>query len=175
MANTSVISSNWEIELFEMGDCLTCFMSFVFPPCALAQARTNIDGSNCFFNMLCVNPLVIAWLLRSAIGMPQDFLHDLLYFLVCPCCYTNQIAQTAKRHPNPAVDGGSRYNAHPVNSGCAPLEYCCGTIFCCQFVNAYAMNKHLGMNYWFALFCNGPFAGKSSSSLYIYYAFMRVC
>ncbi len=128
----------------------------------MAQARTNLDGSNCCFNLLCVNPFVITWLVKSAYGMKQSFKGDCLRFCCLTRCYVNQIYQTTLRRGNPTSDGGAQYNLNPLSKDCCPptCGYCCFSFWCPSCFMATALQKNIDMPYWLACCCVSPIAGQ---------------
>lgn len=121
-----------------------------------------MDGSDCLFNALFVSPCVATWLIKSAYGIPQDFYDDLKCLCFCMCCHANRVYQTVRTRGNPTTDGGLAHNTNKLSKDCCPpAEYCnAKSILCCYCEMATAMNKHLGMEWWFALCCNSPFAGS---------------
>ena len=63
-------TTNCAISLFEIGDVGTCLYAYCCTPCALAEARTNLDGSSCCFNCLFLTSCPERWMIRSAYGIP---------------------------------------------------------------------------------------------------------
>jgi hypothetical protein len=44
-------------DLFAVGDTPKCLFAWCCTPCAMADARTHMDGSDFCFNLLCMNPV----------------------------------------------------------------------------------------------------------------------
>ncbi len=128
---------------------------------AIADSRSNLDHSSCYFNLFCINPLVAVWLIRSAYGMKQDLMEDLLYLCCLPRCYVNQIYQTTIRRKVPTTDGGREYNRQQLPNGCCKPTCRSWSYTCCcpQLVMADAINKAMDMPWFMGCCCLNPFAG----------------
>ena len=84
-------ATRWAISLFEIGDIGTCLYSYCCTPCALAQARTNLDGSSCCFNICFLTSCPERWMIRTAYGIHGNAWEDCFIPCACPCCVANQV------------------------------------------------------------------------------------
>ena len=48
-------TSHFSIGLFEVGELPACLYSYFCTVCAVADARTYLDESDCLFNCYCLN------------------------------------------------------------------------------------------------------------------------
>lgn len=137
--------------------CLVCCDSYCFTNCAAAQARSQMDGSSCCFNMCAMNPVVTRWLIRSAYGIPGSVWEDCLFTMCCPCCAINQMYQTTAAYGNPTPDGGAVKNTGQfmTQTGNCTCGTCCYSFFCCPCAIATTLDMAMGMPFWFALCCVG--------------------
>ena len=127
---------------------------------ALAQARTNMDESACIFNLCCMNPFTLVWLIRSAYGVKQHSMKmDLAYLCFIPCCYVNQIYQTTSRRVA-TEDGGANYNTLPIPDEMPAFSFCCMSALCGPCTMASALDKYISMPWSRAFCCVSPCAGK---------------
>lgn len=119
-----------------------------------------MDESACLFNLCCVNPCTLVWLLRSAYGVQQHSMKvDCVYLCFTPCCLANQIYQTTTRRAA-VEDGGANYNTTPFPEDfCPPISYVIMSLLCGPCSMAAALDKYISMPFWRALFCVGPCAG----------------
>ncbi len=128
---------------------------------AMAQARSNMDGSSWLFNLFCINPCVGVWLIKSAYGIDQNCWEDCLSFCLLTRCYINQIYQTTLRRGNPTSDGGSQRNNQPFPPNCCPPScgYCCYGACCPQCMAAQSLNKNINFPCWMGLCCVNAISG----------------
>lgn len=139
--------SDWDISCYDCGNperCYTCFC----PSCALAQARTNVDGSDFCFNFFCLFPPVTLWLIHSAYGIPCTANH-ILEIMCFGNCYINRVYQTTANRGNPNANfRGKHKNTVPLNDPCCPTCACSSCLFaaacpCCFFW--YKLYEHMNM------------------------------
>ena len=71
------------------------------PYCALAQARTNLDGSSLCFNLCFLTSCPERWMIRTAYGIKGNAYEDCYVPCCCPCCTANQLLQTTERLGDP--------------------------------------------------------------------------
>jgi Cys-rich protein (TIGR01571 family) len=97
-------SQQFSVNLFSIGDPKQCMFSWCCSPCALASARSQLDGSSQCFNLMCVNTFTTRFLVRSAYDISGSNYDDLTLSCCCVPCATNQVYQTVikngKREPN---------------------------------------------------------------------------
>ena len=84
-------NQKWAISLFEVGDAQPCLYSYCCTQCALAQARTNLDGSSCCFNFFFLTSCPARWMIRTTYGIPGDAYEDCYMPYFCNACVTNQV------------------------------------------------------------------------------------
>ena len=84
-------NQKWAISLFEVGDAQPCLYSYCCTQCALAQARTNLDGSSCCFNFFFLTSCPARWMIRTTYGIPGDAYEDCYLPYFCNACVTNQV------------------------------------------------------------------------------------
>lgn len=166
---------SWDLKWYEVGDPLKaafacccpskniCFDVFselmVSVVLALAQARTNMDESAFLFNLCCMNPFSLVWLLRSAYSVDQHSMKvDCAYLCFIPCCYANQIYQTTAKRAA-VTDGGANYNTLPMQEGLPSMSFLCMSAVCGPCAMASALDKYISMPWWRACLCVSPCAG----------------
>jgi len=71
-------------------------MSWCFPACVLASARSNFDGSGCCFNLLCGTPAMLHNVIREGYGIEGGCVGDIAVTLCCTPCAANRAAQEVK-------------------------------------------------------------------------------
>lgn len=167
-ANDQIImaatTQNWAVGLCEIGNCTQCCISWVFNRCAVAHARSNLDGSDCCFNMCFLSTVQARWMLRTAYNIPGDPFEDCYMSLFCPCCVTNQLYQTSKQLGDPY---GSQPGQHLVRHGnfVGGREKSCGNCLyaccCCPCAVAHATSDATGMPILMSLFCTTPCASRN--------------
>ena len=148
---------NFQIELFEIGDTKSCLYSYFCCPCALAESRTYLDGSQFEFNLFCLQLIPYRWMVRSAyeIGDTDIARHDWLIGICTPCCAVNQIYQTTKAYKNPTSRGGRLNNTNdwikePPFIKCDTLaSICC----CYPCTVATTLKESIGMPTSLGCFC----------------------
>lgn len=64
---TRVDYDNFLVSLCDVGNVCLCLYSYTCFPCARAQARTNMDGSSCCFNLWCLGPVTTRCVLCIAV------------------------------------------------------------------------------------------------------------
>lgn len=70
-----VAADNFRNGLFGcFKDCNTCVYGCCFPSCAIAQARSDFDGSDCCFNWCCVSPAVTLSIIREGYNINVGFI-----------------------------------------------------------------------------------------------------
>lgn len=79
----------------------SCCYAWWCPLCAAAQARTNLNASNCCFNICCMSPIPIKWLIRTSYGIVGTAEEDWFSIGFCHCCAINQMLQTTQIRGNP--------------------------------------------------------------------------
>lgn len=152
----------WTTGLFQVGTnkCLTAYACCC--PCfAIAEARRLMDGSDVYFNQMCVSSCAIRWLLRSAHEIPGSALHDVLTMLCCYPCAANQMFTTAwtKGPGDHLHDGGFYFNTEiketEFSCNCIDGLYSCCCLAC---ATGTIMENLLGMPYYFGCCCVTPCA-----------------
>ena len=83
--------TQWAVSLFGIGDVGSCLYSWICTPCALAQARTNLDDSSCCFNCCFLTSCPERWMIRTAYGIKGNAWEDCYIPCFCPCCTANQV------------------------------------------------------------------------------------
>jgi hypothetical protein len=159
---------DFAIGLFDIGDTTSCLFSFLCPGWAMAQSRSMLDGSDCMFNFMCLNPCAYRWMVRSAygIGDASSCGDDCMYSTCCSCCVANQVYQTTKAygHVSP-TDAGPLFNQTEFNnnfsSGNGALMRCLGAFFCTQCMMGQVMERSIGMPFWLGLCWVNPFLGRN--------------
>jgi Cys-rich protein (TIGR01571 family) len=146
----------FSIGLFAIGNIVDCLFSCCCPPCALAKARTQLDGSDCAYNFFCVGHVPERWMIRTGYGIPGDGCNDLAVACCCFPCSVNQLYQTTKSRGNPTVNGGHEYNKERFNRPNDDRGFwrrlCCG-IFCLPCTSGAAMQRGVGMPFWMGCGC----------------------
>lgn len=97
------------------------------------MARTHLDGSSCCFNLLCVNPFIVRWLVRSAYNIPGSVWEDLLLTVCCPICSINQMYQTTIYKGSPVKEKPFTED-HKFGASCEGEEYVFNCVYglCCS-------------------------------------------
>jgi len=152
--------SDWDIGLFSCGNWQSCIYSYLCCPCAYAEAKYSLDGSQFFFNYTFINCIVDRWLVRTAYGIDGTGVNDMLTACFCPCCSVNQIYQTAWNRGNPIRDYAGFHNnvgAFQTPHGCT-CSNCMYGSFCCCCALGTGMERATGMPWWMGCLCVGPCA-----------------
>eukprot|EP01041_Mallomonas_annulata_P007945 gene7945-16273_t len=121
----------WVIGFYDIGNFSDCIYACCCPWCAMANARSTLDGSSCLFNFCNVHPVATTHLFRSAHGIPEAcFIDCLLISCGCLPCRANQVYQTSLKRPSPK----NRRRSNEINIdapfSCKTYSYalCCS---CC--------------------------------------------
>eukprot|EP01063_Lacrimia_lanifica_P019482 TRINITY_DN267_c0_g1_i5.p1 TRINITY_DN267_c0_g1~~TRINITY_DN267_c0_g1_i5.p1 ORF type:complete len:221 (+),score=64.80 TRINITY_DN267_c0_g1_i5:63-725(+) len=147
-------SREWNNGLFDVckPGAGACCYAFCCTPCAAAQQRTTYDTSNCFFNALCVNPLVVGNLVREGYGIEGGCVGDILTGLCCgPCSVLriqneNAVPQRESQRQPAATLGQEAWRAPFFACDC----YAC----CCPMcAGAQARTDYDGSNCLFNALC----------------------
>lgn len=121
--------TQWEVDLCGCGDCNGCMYSWCCHSCAVAQAKSNLDGSYCCFNCCAYNSISLAAILRSSYGMEQNCCCDCMTAFFCPCCLVNQLYQTSIKYgPGGAIKG--RHTNLTKNESSCGFGNCCMSCLC---------------------------------------------
>eukprot|EP01039_Chlorochromonas_danica_P001676 gene1676-1830_t len=157
---------NWEIGLFEIGDCCLCLYSFTCCSCAAASARSALDGSSWCVNTTCLSSALLRWLVRTAYDIEGDAHDDCWKGLCCPCCVINQALQTATKRGRPPIpEVGPEFNVNPriafQRRPCAELTYDACYALICWPCTAGLVAETVGMPFWFGACCASGFAMNS--------------
>eukprot|EP00026_Physarum_polycephalum_P015821 Phypoly_transcript_16597.p1 GENE.Phypoly_transcript_16597~~Phypoly_transcript_16597.p1 ORF type:complete len:102 (-),score=9.31 Phypoly_transcript_16597:263-568(-) len=80
------MSSEWSNGVCSCGDGANCPYAFFCTPCAFASARSEFDGSNCCFNLLCMTGPAVYNVIREGYGIEGDCCTDMLLVGCFPCC-----------------------------------------------------------------------------------------
>lgn len=147
---------DFAIRLLACGDPLDCLYSYGCPMCALASARTQLDDSHCIYNFFCLSHVPERWMIRTAYDIPGSGEDDALIACFCFPCSANQLYQTTKRHGNPTLNGGRRYNkelfARPADERGVFRRFCCA-LFCNPCTTGQALQRGVGMPFWMGCCC----------------------
>jgi len=95
----------------------------------MGQAKTYLDGSYCPFNCANHSNISVAAILRSSYGMKQDCCCDFWVGVFCPCCFVNQLYQTAMKRGSGGATKGRHNNTNPNETECTAGN-CCQSFFC---------------------------------------------
>ena len=154
------LATEWSISLCAPGTCNDCMYAYCCTPCALAQSRTNLDGTSCCFNFLLGNAISMRWMIRTAYGIQGDDCSDCCTTLCCPCCVVNQMYQTSKILGDPF---GPAPGAHLVrgqewagaNEPCDCLSCFCAC-FCLYCTQGRVLQDSMGMSTCMGCCCVNP-------------------
>ena len=152
--------TDWSISLCAPGSCTECMYAYCCTSCALAQARTNLDGTSCCFNFLFGNAISMRWMIRTAYGIQGDSFSDCYTTLCCPCCVVNQMYQTSKilgdpfgPVPGSHVDRGQAWAS--ANEPCDCSSCFCST-FCMHCTQGRILEDSMGMSCCMGCCCVNP-------------------
>lgn len=148
-------SYDFTISLFELGDCSMCLFSYICFPCAIAQARSSLDGSNFLMNCVSLKCVPARWLIRSTYHIPGDAINDCMVACFCPCCSANQLYQTTQLRGNPTPDGGSHHNLNEWKSqlGAGNARSCLYSTCCMPCAIGTMMETTMGMPWLLGCCC----------------------
>lgn len=154
----------WAIDLFESGDFKTCCFAYWCHYCAMATARTGLDGSDWCVNLCCFTPSAIRYLVRTGYNIEGNAQNDCIAGTFCPCCVANQTLQTVARF-NRLRNVGPEFNINermPIEkrekSG---LCYDCIYVWMCLPCAVGYTVEPLGVPFWFGACCFSPMAAVS--------------
>ncbi|RYG97458.1 hypothetical protein EON65_52850 [archaeon] len=154
ITTSALTLTDWDIGLFEFGNPHRCF-TCCCPGLALAQARTNMDGSDLCFNICCLFPPVTLWLIHSAYGVPCTYEH-ILQICCFSNCYINRVYQTTVNRGNPNKNfRGREKNTAKLNHAACPDCVCSSCFLACAFpccYSCYKLQEHLNMPCWITCF-----------------------
>jgi len=160
-------SQRWAIQLCELGNPKTAVYACLCLPCALAEARSNMDESPMLFNLACLPACCVApqrWLLRTAYHIPGDACTDSSSALL-PCCAANQMLQTSQQHGNVSIGGGPRFNRRPWRYGVGSMGddagQCVYSSLCCCAATGRALENSMGMPCFMGCCCITPCAARN--------------
>ncbi|KAL9656195.1 hypothetical protein ABK040_007812 [Willaertia magna] len=95
--------ATWSSNLFDcLDDINSCLYSFCCPPCALASAKSHVDGSYWFFNCListvvpCISSPAFRNSIRTGYGISGTTTEDCGAGTCCLCCSTSQLLREAQ-------------------------------------------------------------------------------
>eukprot|EP01040_Poterioochromonas_malhamensis_P013103 gene13103-14377_t len=153
----------WKIDLCEVGDCCSCLYSYLCPICAIADARTTLDGSNWYVNCFLLKPCTARWLVRTAYNIPGNAQND-CWSGFLPCCIANQILQTTEHYGKTNIpDVGPSFNVNPrphKDQRWLSLLYdYCYMCICGRCAMGYSLQA-AGMPFWFGC-CVGVLEANS--------------
>mmetsp|Transcript_7826 Transcript_7826/g.5871 ORF Transcript_7826/g.5871 Transcript_7826/m.5871 type:complete len:267 (-) Transcript_7826:85-885(-) len=157
---------NWAIGLCEIGNCGSCFYSCLFPCCAIASARHELDGSNWFVNCCCIGTAAARYLVRTGYGIEGTAQWDCCTSLFCSCCAVNQLYQTVKQkgkipleHVGPDFNKNKRtgMQRRPCFGVIYDLSY---TLLCLPCATGYLLESS-GIPCWFGACCVSPLGAVS--------------
>ena len=144
--------SNWEIGLFDTGDCKFCLFSFLCSPCAVASARSMLDNSPFCFNLLCLDHVTARWLIRTAYDIPADRENDCTVAFFCPCCTINQALQTTNKYKNRFKESGESFG-NTENWSASSSKLSLENIFCMPCKMATILKKSMDLPWIIGFLC----------------------
>ena len=166
---------DWSIQLWECGEISQCCYSWWCPQCAMAQARTNMDGSDCFFNFFFMGACPGRWIIRTAYGIQGTAEEDCLLVCCCSCCAVNQMLQTTNALGDPFgpapgmhLERPDIYLSHsgPLNCQCDDLFNCCYSCFCFNCAIGSALEESVGLPCWMGCCCTNFCAARNIQRLH---------
>lgn len=151
------------IPFFGIGNASDCRYSYLCCPCALAQSRSNLDGSSFLFNLFCSCALPNRWLIRTAYGIEGRPFDDLISAICFPCCSVNQLYQTSKRNGNPTSNGGRPYNTDVFRGDLRQnfLFNCLLSTFCTPCSRGWVLQQSIGMPFWMGCCCVDTYEARN--------------
>jgi len=93
---TSAAETPWSSDLINIGG--DCIYALFCPMCASASARTAFDGSDWFYNCICVHPLLHLSIIRHGYNISGSCIGDICAMHCCqPCAIGRMKRETDKR------------------------------------------------------------------------------
>lgn len=91
--------NEWNGGLFScFDDFETCLKSFICAPVFLAMEKSEWDGTNCCFNLFCMNPFDTRHQVRTVYGIGGNCIYDIMAVICCPFCAYAQVMRTMRSH-----------------------------------------------------------------------------
>jgi len=149
---------DWKHGLFGCCDkgVGTCCKGFCCGPCAVADARQTMDGSNFMFNCCCVGAVPSYNIIREGYNIKGSACGDICTALLCgPCAATRLLNETMDR--GKVGEDGSNGSGGPFKNsltGCTKsIGTCCLAMICPNVVAAQARTAYDGSECWFNCCC----------------------
>jgi Cys-rich protein (TIGR01571 family) len=144
---------SFPVQLIEIGpDPLVCIYSCFCPSCALASARSTMDGSSCCFNWCCISPIVNRVIMKQAYSIEYNVNPDCMAACCCWPCAANQQLQSAKMlGPIPGFQASDRIKS--THTSVFSFGTACYTICCLQCAMASALQNAMGIDGCIAYCC----------------------
>jgi len=99
---------DWKVGLFGcFSNCGNCIYSYCLPWCALAQARTNFDGSNCCFNVMCLGLVAGRNIIREGYRIKGGCIGDICVSSFCTFCAVAQLLNEVEQRGKVTAQYGS--------------------------------------------------------------------
>uniref|UniRef100_A0A7S2V1M3 Uncharacterized protein n=1 Tax=Fibrocapsa japonica TaxID=94617 RepID=A0A7S2V1M3_9STRA len=112
---TEAPQEDWKSGLF---GCCSSPKNLIFacclPWCAVADARTKFDGSNCCFNVMCVGIVAGRNIIREGYKIKGGCIGDLIATLFCPVCVMTQMMNEVESRGKVTAQYGSNRPATEV-------------------------------------------------------------
>mmetsp|Transcript_18011 Transcript_18011/g.26219 ORF Transcript_18011/g.26219 Transcript_18011/m.26219 type:complete len:233 (+) Transcript_18011:174-872(+) len=90
--NRSPVEIPWDNGLFScFKSCNNCLCGLCCAPCALAQARTNYDGGDFIFTLLCFSPCLTRSVIREGYNIEGTCFSDIIFPTLCYSCTACQL------------------------------------------------------------------------------------
>jgi len=153
---------DWAIQLFECGAIDQCCYAWWCPQCAMAQARSNLDGTDCGFNYCFGGPCPVRWMIRTAYGIQGSAEEDLCVVWCCSCCAINQMLQTTNALGDPFgaapgvhLERPDIYLGHSgdLNCQCDDILNCCYSCWCFHCAVGSSLEESVGLPCWMGCCC----------------------
>lgn len=92
---------DWKYHTFSCFDKFeAAIYTFCCPYCALADARSSYDGSDCIFNFFCVPTAIARNIIREGYKIKGGCMEDICCSVLCPFCTICQLVnEVAERGP----------------------------------------------------------------------------
>eukprot|EP00658_Telonema_sp_P-2_P053716 TRINITY_DN4233_c0_g1_i1.p1 TRINITY_DN4233_c0_g1~~TRINITY_DN4233_c0_g1_i1.p1 ORF type:complete len:280 (-),score=34.55 TRINITY_DN4233_c0_g1_i1:502-1296(-) len=152
----------WHESLFGcFSDIGSCCYGFLCPTCAFATARSNMDGSNCLFNCLCVGAAAYN-VIRNTYNLEGSCVTDICYTCCCYSCSSCQLLREVKHRGR--VDEGSHEGSggdwhKTLFSCCDDYLFCMYAWLCCSCANATVHQEYDSRSNWcYNCLCFSPCA-----------------
>ena len=137
-----------------------CVYGLCCIPCAFSSLRTQYDGSNWWFNFLCVPAAVVRNIIREGLFINGGSVDDCCVTLWCPCCvYVQTSLEVELPHRRQQVsvqaEGNGRWAWGLAQCDCG---HRCVYAYCLpQCATASVRTSYDGSNWWFNCCCiSGP-------------------